>query len=104
MGMELALGALVGLAGSSLLSNKGGGTDYSNYTAPVYQTSAPETTTPIDVAQTEGGTTNNPEMEAAAEKEKQAALLRQQRNQSILTSGLGATGIAATQKKELLGG
>lgn len=104
MGMELALGALVGLAGASMMSKGSSSSSGASYSPVAYASSAPTSPEPIDVSQTESGTTNNPEMEAAAEKEKQAALLRQQRNQSILTSGLGATGLAATQKKELLGG
>ena len=60
--------------------------------------------TPIDVKKTESGVTNNAMMEAERDKEKQAALLRQQRNDVINTSGLGAAGVASTQKKSLLGG
>lgn len=42
-------------------------------------------------------------MNDAAEKEKEKALLRQQQNSDILTSGLGASGIASLQKSQLLG-
>lgn len=43
-------------------------------------------------------------MAAAREKEAAAARLRRQQSQTIFTSGLGAAGLAATDKKQLLGG
>lgn len=43
-------------------------------------------------------------MEAARERERQAALLRQRQAPELFTSGLGAAGQATTAKKSLLGG
>ena len=100
------LGGLLGVGAAALLGRKQKSGSESNYQSISYQPSqtAIAATTPIDVAKTEEGTTNNALMEEEREKERQAALLRQQRNQTILTSGLGAAGVANTQKKTLLGG
>lgn len=100
------LAAGLGIGAAALMNKGNKGIDSSSYQSVSYQPSqtAISATTPIDVAKTETGTTNNAQMEAEREKERQAALLRQQKNNTILTSGLGATGMAATQKKTLLGG
>lgn len=100
-------GALAGLAGAALLGRKNNnGADVGSMQQIDYQPTqaAAAAEVPIDVKATESGTTNNPLMEAEREKEKQAALLRERRNAEVLTSGLGASGVAATQKKDLLGG
>lgn len=99
-------GAMLGLGASALLGNKNQQQTANSYTPIQYTPSqvAQSAQTPIDVAQTENGTTNNDLMEAEREKEKQAAALRQQQNSNILTSGLGASGVANTSKQGLLGG
>ena len=68
--------------------------------------SMPETPqTPTQSAvQSETGTTENALMEAERERARQQALLRQQQAQEVFTSGLGASGMAETSKKTLLGG
>ena len=109
MGMigTIAAGALAGMGISALLSRKNkSGADAGSMEQIQYQPSqaASMAEVPIDVKATESGTTNNPLMEAEREKEKQAALLRERRNAEVLTSGLGASGVATTQKKDLLGG
>lgn len=104
---SVAVGAIAGLAGAALLGKKSEpGADVAQMQQVQYQPTqaAAAAEIPIDVKATEKGTTNNPLMEAEREKEKQAALLRERRNAEILTSGLGASGIASTQKKSLLGG
>ena len=103
----LAGGLLLGMGASALMGKGQQDTQSaSSYTPIQYQPSqtAQNAQKPIDVNQTETGTTNNEQMEAEREKEKQAAALRQQQNAAILTSGLGAAGMATTQKKGLLGG
>ncbi len=50
------------------------------------------------------GVTDNAAMEAARERELQAAALRRAQAREIFTSGLGAGGMAGTSKKTLLGG
>ncbi len=52
----------------------------------------------------DGTTAANALMEAEREKERQRAVLRAQTAPEVFTSGLGATGLAATAKKNLLGG
>ena len=107
MGGAVAAGALAGLAGAALLGRKqDSGQTMDDYQQIQYQPSATAVAaqTPIDVKKTESGVTNNPLMEAEREKEKQAALLRERRNAEVLTSGLGASGVATSQKKDLLGG
>ena len=99
--------AIAGMAGAALLGKKnGGGAEAASMEQIQYQPTqaAVQAEIPIDVKATEKGTTNNLLMEAEREKEKQAALLRERRNAEILTSGLGASGMATTQKKSLLGG
>jgi hypothetical protein len=104
MAAALVGGLGLGLLGASLFG-KGDDTRKldSDYNASAYSPSvtAAAGATPIDVATTETGTTNNDLMEEEREKEKKrlAAL-----NSSILTSGLGASGMASTSKKTLLGG
>ena len=68
--------------------------------------SLPETPeAPASVAEKpEADGQENALMEEAREKERQAALLRQQQAQEVFTSGLGASGMAETSRKTLLGG
>lgn len=47
---------------------------------------------------------DNALMEAERNKERQQAALRKQQAQEVFTSGLGASGMAATSMKSLLGG
>lgn len=48
-------------------------------------------------------TTNNEDIENARQKQLRQAALAQGRQSTILTGGLGATGTAPTQSKQLLG-
>lgn len=105
---QILLGSALGLGAAALLgkNQQNQSNSASSYNPIEYQPSetAVSAQTPIDVAQTETGATNNAQMEAERQKELQAAALRQQQNSGILTSGLGAAGVATTRKKGLLGG
>ena len=98
-------GSLLGLGAASLMSKKSGHSTaaetHSNMAA--VRPSVPEPPVPAETGD-DASTTQNALMEEAREKEKQAALLRQQQAREIFTSGLGAGGLAQTAKKTLLGG
>ena len=98
-------GGLLGLGASAMMSKQ------PSYSMPSTVASAmtpgrpavPETPTLADASST-GTATNNALMEAERERERQAALARRQQAQEVFTSGLGASGVAQTAKKTLLGG
>lgn len=92
----------LGMAGMSKSSSYSTASEVHSTMVP----SMPETPeAPVSVTETpEADGQQNALMEAAREKERQAALLRQQQAQEVFTSGLGASGLADTSKKTLLGG
>ncbi len=83
---------------SSLTSQSGGGV------TEVTRPETPEAPISSDTDSSATGSTDNALMEEEREKERQAALLRQQQAREVFTSGLGASGLASTGKKTLLGG
>lgn len=105
-GAVSVVGSLLGLGASLLMNKKPKDSGMGNYQAMMGNTmnAMPAAPAAPQALPTEPGKTNNAEMEAAREKEKQAALLRQQQNASNPNGGLGLTGQAYTQKKTLLGG
>ena len=101
----LVLGATALGVGAAALGKK----KNMSYASEVHSTmtpNKPETpeapSTPTET--TTGASTDNSLMEAERERERQRAALRQQQAQEIFTSGLGASGLAETSKKTLLGG
>lgn len=95
-------GALLGIGAGAMTktpSYKTATEVHSSMTASVPD--VPETPTAVDGA---SGGTNNALMEEAREKELLQAALRRQQAQEVFTSGLGASGMASTDKKSLLGG
>lgn len=99
-------GGLLGVGAAALASKKNkysmSSDTHSSMTAS--QPEVPETPLSATPESGDTSTTDNAQMEAEREKERQAALLRQQRAQEVFTSGLGADGSASTAKKSLLGG
>ena len=105
-GMLIGGGLLgVGAAALSSKKNKYGMTGDAHSTMMASYPTTPEAPTP-DAAGTgaDPSATDNARMEAEREKERQAALLRQQQAREVFTSGLGADGEAGTSRKSLLGG
>lgn len=102
MGSTLG-GALlgIGMAGMSKKPSYSMASDVHSSMTPS-KPETPEAPTPVETGP--GDSTQNAGMEAEREKEKQQAAWRQQQAQEVFTSGLGATGLAETSKKSLLGG
>ncbi len=102
-------GALLGLGLASGM-NKGGGTlqlatDVHSGMAPSKPVTPEAPVSAMPVTAGDGtALTANALMEAEREKERQKAVLRMQQAQEVFTSGLGASGLAETAKKSLLGG
>ena len=102
--MGIVGGLMMGLGASMLGSKKASTSMTEAHTAmAVEKPAVPDAPTGVDAAEGTSAT-NNALMEEAREKEKQQAALRRLQAQEIFTSGLGATGLADTAKKSLLGG
>lgn len=108
MAIPVLIGAAVGLGASALFGRSngfmGGGSFTPQITDQNFTQAAQAAMTPIDTEMAiNDGKTNNPLMEEERSKEQAAAALRNEQAQGVLTSGLGLTTDAATQKKGLLG-
>ncbi len=109
MGMVVG-GALLGLGLASSMGKNTGtlqlATEVHSSMAPSKPTTpeAPVSAMPVPAGDTSAAMTANALMEAERERERQKALLRSQQAPEVFTSGLGASGLAATAKKSLLGG
>ena len=102
---QLIGGILAGALVSSLSGKNQSSSGNYNMGAINYQPSASIPTVPKAPDTLEPGEDNEAAkaMEEAAEKERQAALARQQGGKDIFTSGLGVVGQANVNRKQLLG-
>jgi len=98
----IGVGSLLGLGSSGMSSKNRDAVPAGGTAMAVPRPAAP--VVPESALTTDGGRTANPQMEAERERERQTAALRKQQAPEIFTSGLGASGLADTAKKSLLGG
>ena len=96
---------LLGLIGA-FMGNKYSQTAFNNSQSTIAPMAAasPQAPTPVQAPEANNG--NNPTalaMDSAAKTEQEAIAARQKKNNDVLTSGLGVSGLASLQKSQLLG-